>query len=44
MQRFAWRMHNGFVLSTPKIVRFGIDKIVSDIDNVEKLKMLYESQ
>jgi DNA ligase-1 len=35
---------SGFALRVPKIVRFRTDKIVDEIDNVEKLKKLYELQ
>jgi DNA ligase-1 len=35
---------SGFALRVPKIVRFRMDKIVNEIDNVEKLKKLYELQ
>jgi DNA ligase-1 len=35
---------SGFALRVPKIVRFRTDKTVSEVDNVEKLKKLYELQ
>ena len=35
---------SSFALRVPKIVRFRTDKTVDDIDNVEKLKKLYELQ
>jgi len=35
---------SGFALRVPKIVRFRTDKTVDEIDNVEKLKKLYELQ
>jgi len=35
---------SGFALRVPKIVRFRMDKIVNEIDSVEKLKKLYDLQ
>ncbi|MEM0007634.1 MAG: ATP-dependent DNA ligase [Candidatus Bathyarchaeia archaeon] len=35
---------SGYALRVPKIVRFRTDKTIEEIDNVEKLKKLYELQ
>ncbi|HEX69489.1 MAG TPA: DNA ligase, partial [Candidatus Bathyarchaeota archaeon] len=35
---------SGFALRVPKIVRFRTDKTVDEIDNVEKLRKLFELQ
>ena len=35
---------SGYALRVPKIVRFRLDKTVEEVDNLEKLKKLFELQ